>query len=116
MSYLGSPYSNSFNQDFDYDDDNFDDEDDRENEDPHDESDEGECFFFRFWRIKPYWTIKNYIQGQCGISILGVPHKVHQPLLGTRFTKYHFLVIVKITSFYIAQQLRKKNVYCYKSC
>ena len=41
MSYLGSPYSNSYNQDYEYEDDNFDDEDDRENEDPHDESDEG---------------------------------------------------------------------------
>ncbi|CAH1378570.1 unnamed protein product [Tenebrio molitor] len=40
MSYLGSPYSNSYNQDYEYEDDNFDDEDDRENEDPCDESDE----------------------------------------------------------------------------
>ncbi|XP_008196143.2 sin3 histone deacetylase corepressor complex component SDS3 [Tribolium castaneum] len=40
MSYLGSPYSNSYNQDYEYEDDNFDDEDDRENEDPHDDSDE----------------------------------------------------------------------------
>lgn len=45
MSYLGSPYSNSYNQDYEYEDDNFDDEDDRENEDPCDESDEGECPF-----------------------------------------------------------------------
>ncbi|XP_018576841.1 sin3 histone deacetylase corepressor complex component SDS3 [Anoplophora glabripennis] len=40
MSYFGSPYSNSYNQDFEYDDDRYEDEDDRENDEPQDESNE----------------------------------------------------------------------------
>ncbi|KAG5900095.1 hypothetical protein JTB14_016064 [Gonioctena quinquepunctata] len=40
MSIFGSPYSNSYNQDFDYDDEKYDDEDDKEQEEPLDESDE----------------------------------------------------------------------------
>lgn len=56
MSYLGSPYSNSYNQDYEYDDDQFDDEYDRENGDPRDESDEGESnlyiHFHKFYSLK----------------------------------------------------------------
>ncbi|KAJ8958197.1 hypothetical protein NQ314_006450 [Rhamnusium bicolor] len=40
MSFLGSPFSNSFNQDYDYDDERFDDEEDRENDEPLLQSDE----------------------------------------------------------------------------
>ncbi|KAJ8983705.1 hypothetical protein NQ317_009140 [Molorchus minor] len=40
MSYMGSPYSNSYNQDYDYEDDKYDEEEDRENDEPREESDE----------------------------------------------------------------------------
>ncbi|KAJ8947649.1 hypothetical protein NQ318_009533 [Aromia moschata] len=40
MSFLGSPYSNSYNQDYEYDEEKYDDEEDRENDEPQEESDE----------------------------------------------------------------------------